>query len=132
MVNEWRSEKASKTVLQRAKAILAAGPEFFAPDSLNERVEGPELYERVMRMLLERLVERTEGGCLTVTQAYTAFCHLAQQRGLGTLKRSIFKENMSDLVRDAYGVCLRHDVPDLKNKHQQAWKGLRIVETLAA
>jgi hypothetical protein len=35
---------------------------------------------------------------------------------------------MSDLIQDMYGQALRRDVPDVLNKHQEAWKGLRFVE----
>ena len=40
----------------------------------------------------------------------------------------MFKEMMRDLVRDVYGVALRHDVPDKENHDQQGWKGLKVVE----
>jgi hypothetical protein len=40
----------------------------------------------------------------------------------------MFREMMRDLVRDRYGMALRHDVPDSENKHQQAWKGLKLIE----
>jgi hypothetical protein len=73
-------------------------------------------------------------GCLTVTQAYSAFCRLAEQRQLGTLKRSQFKATMTDLMREQFGVSLRRDVPDTQGKQQEAWKGVRLLEaeTLAA
>jgi hypothetical protein len=53
---------------------------------------------------------------------------------LGALKRSVFKEMMRDLIRERFNLALRHDVPDSENKHQQAWRGVRLVnmEALAA
>ncbi|MEI8288322.1 MAG: hypothetical protein WCH99_02525 [Verrucomicrobiota bacterium] len=71
---------------------------------------------------------------MTVSQAYDAFCHLAEQRQLGTLKRSQFKATMTDLIREQFGVGLRRDVPDSLGRHQEAWKGVRLLnaETLAA
>ena len=65
---------------------------------------------------------------VTVTQAYEVFCRLSQQRQLGTLKRSLFREIMRDLVGERYGLSLRNDVPDAQNRHQQAWRGLAVVE----
>ena len=73
---------------------------------------------------METILEPCEGACLTVTQAYDVFCRLAQRRQLSPLKRSLFRENMRDLVRERYGVDLRNDVPDTENRHQQAWRGL--------
>jgi len=34
---------------------------------------------------------------------------------------------MKDLVRDVHGLALRRDVPDLNNKQQEAWRGLKLV-----
>jgi hypothetical protein len=91
------------------------------------KAEGPELYERLMRVLVETMLARADGACLTVTQAYNAFCRLSEQCFLGPLKRSMFREIMRDLIQDFYGQALRRDVPDSFNKRQGAWKGLKLV-----
>jgi len=124
---EFRSDKIAKAVVQRAKSILAADSSFFCATSPHQRIKGPELHERLMRVLCETMLERSEGACLTVTQAYHVFCRLSEQRQLGELKRSMFKEVMKDLVRDVHGLALRRDVPDLNNKQQEAWRGLKLV-----
>ena len=36
---------------------------------------------------------------------------------------------MKDLVRDVHGLALRRDVPDLNNKQQEAWRGLKLIGT---
>ena len=134
LFHEWRSDKTSKAVVQRAKSILAADSSFFSPTSPNQRIRGVELHERLMRVLCETMLERNEGSCLTVTQAYRAFCQLSEQRSLGPIKRSMFKASMQDLVRDVHGLGLRRDVPDSLGKQQEAWRGLKLVdvEVLAA
>jgi len=91
-------------------------------------VAGHELHERLILRLVDSMLERSEGACLTVTEAYQIFCKLAEQRGLAGIKRSMFKEMMADLVRERYGMGLRHDIPDQQNRHQQAWKGLKLME----
>lgn len=126
---EFRSDKIAKQVTNRAKSILAADSSFFSATSPNQRVKGPELHERLIRNLVESMLEKKDGACLTVTQAYQMFCRLSERRGLGSLKRSIFRELMRDLVRERFDLALRHDVPDAENKHQQAWRGLAVVET---
>ena len=78
--------------------------------------------------LVETMLEQREGSILTVTQAYQYFCRLSEERSLGRLKRSMFRELMRDLIRDRYGMALRHDVTDALNRHQQTWKGLKLVE----
>ena len=125
---EFRSDKNARAVTNRAKTILAAGREFFSATSPHQRIRGPELHERLMRVLCETMLERSEGSCLTVTQAYQVFCRLAQQRQLDQLKRSMFKATMQDLVKDVHGLGLRRDVPDLVGKQQEAWRGLKLVD----
>lgn len=129
---EFRSDKNSKAVVNRAKSILAADSSFFSATSKHQRIKGPELHERLIRVLVETMLEKREGACLTVTQAYDTFCRLSEQRQLGQLKRSMFRELMRNCVRESYGVALRHDVPDCLNRHQQAWKGLAIIEAEVA
>lgn len=128
LVNEFRSDRVAKAVVQRSKSILAAGSDFFSGTSPHQRIKGPELFDRLMRVLCETMLERSADGCLTVTQAYAAFTKLAQMRQLGSLKRSMFRAEMQDLMKDFYGVSLRRDVPNELGKHQEAWKGLRLVE----
>src|SRR5664279_5078804 len=88
--------RVAKAVVQRAKSILAANSSFFSATAQNQRIRGPELYERLIHVLVETMLEPMEGACLTVTEAYNAFCQLSQQRGLGMLKRSMFRELMRD------------------------------------
>jgi hypothetical protein len=128
LVHEFRSDKTAKAVVQRAKSILATDQSYFSATSPHQRIRGPELYERLMRVLCETMLEKSEGACLTVTQAYQAFCKLSQQRSLSQIKRSMFREIMRDLVRDEFGLGLRRDVPDAQNKQQEAWRGLKLVE----
>jgi len=134
LVHEWRGDRTCKAIVIRAKSILAADSSFFAADSPNQRVRGPELAERLMKNLCETMLQQCENGCLTVTQVYRAFCGLAAQRQLGTLKRSLFKATMQDLMREQFGVSLRRDLPDALGRQQEGWKNIKLLdaETLAA
>lgn len=125
---EFRSDKIAKQITNGFKSILAADSSFFSASSPHERIRGVELAERLMRVLCETMLERKEGACLTVTQAYGAFCRLAQQRNLGQLKRSMFRAVMQDLVRDFHGLALRRDVFNVFGKQREAWKGVKLIE----
>jgi hypothetical protein len=126
---EFRSDKNAKAVVNRAKSILVADSSFFSATSPHQRIRGPELHERLMRVLCETMLERSAEACLTVTQAYGAFCRLAEQRQLGMMKRSAFRVTMEELIKTEFGLSLRRDVPDERGKHQHAWKGVRLVES---
>jgi len=128
LFHEFRSDKVAKQVTNRAKSILAADSSFFSATSSHQRIRGIELHERLILRLVETMLEPKEGSILTVTQAYQIFCQMSQQRSLDTIKRSVFRELMRDYVRGRFNLALRHDVPDSENKHQQAWKGLAVVE----
>jgi hypothetical protein len=128
LVNEWRSDRVCKSIISRAKSILSADQTFFSPTSPHQRIQGPELHERLMRVVVESMLQPAPDSILTVTQAYQVFCRLAQQRGLGMLKRSVFKAEMKDLVRNTYSVSLRHDVKDASDRQQQGWRGIKLVE----
>ena len=126
---EFRSDKTAKAVTNLAKSVLSADQSYFSATSPHQRIKGQELQERLIRNLVETMLESRSEACLTVTQAYDVFCRLAQRRQLSPLKRSMFRATMQDLVRDRYGLALRNDVPNEENRHQQAWKGLAVVET---
>jgi len=79
--------------------------------------------------LVETMLSHSNNDCLTVTQAYNHFCRLAELRQLGSIKRSVFKTTMVDLMLDRFGLALRRDVPDALGKHQEAWKGVKLLET---
>jgi len=127
LVHEFRSDRNAKIILQRAKSILAADQSYFSATSSNQRIRGPELYERLMRVLCDTMLEQSEGGCLTVSEAYQVFCKLAQQNSLDQIKRSMFKEIMRDLIKDEFGVGLRRDVLNAENKQQEGWRGLKLL-----
>jgi len=131
---EFRNDKNSRAVVNRAKSVLAADQTFFSATSPHQRVKGPELHERLARVVVETMLEQRPDSILTMTQAYDVFCKLSQQRSLAQIKRSMFKEMMRDVVKDVYGMALRNDLPDQNNKQQVGWKGLGVIdaEVLAA
>jgi len=122
MFAEFRSDKTARAVVQRAKSILAAGPDFFSATSPHQRIKGAELYERLARVFVESMLEKRDGANLTVTQAYNLFLKLAQQRNLEAIPRITFKELLRDLINEKYGVCVRRDVLNENQKQQEGWK----------
>lgn len=134
LVHEFRQDKHTRAIVNRAKSILAADQSFFSSTSPHQRIKGPELHERLLRVMVETMLEPCQDSILTVTQAYAMFCKLANDRQLGPLKRSMFKVTMRELISQQFGLGLRRDVPDAQNKQQEAWKGVKLLncETLAA
>jgi hypothetical protein len=129
LFHEFRSEKFTRQILQRAKSILAADESFFSPESKNQRKAGPEIPERLARVFVESMLEKREGSILTVTQAYALFSHLSLENHLNPIKRATFRQMMSELMKGTFGLSLRRDVKDERGKNQEGWKG---IGTLAA
>jgi hypothetical protein len=96
---EFRSDKNARAVTTRAKSILAAGQDFFSATSPHQRIRGPELHERLARVLVETMLEPREGSCFTVTQAYNVFCRLSQQRQLGVGIRFLHQSDEPRFLR---------------------------------
>jgi hypothetical protein len=126
---EFRSDKIIRSIVQRAKSILAADHTFFSVDSKHQRQKGPEIHERLARIFVEQVLERQPGEVLTLTNAYLVFCEYLRQKSMVPVKRSIFKGMFAPLIRDAFNLGLRNDVIDQATNHQTAgWKGSRALE----
>jgi hypothetical protein len=129
LFQEFRSDKTIRSIVHRAKSILAADHTFFSPQSKHARLKGVEVHERVARVFVEQVLERQPGEVLTLTSAYLYFCEYLRGRGMVPVKRSIFKGMFAPLIRDAFNLGLRNDVIDQAANHQTAgWKGLRAVQ----
>ena len=129
LFQEFRSDKTVRSIVRRAKSVLAADHSFFSVDSKNERQKGPELYERLTRVYAEEILERQEGSVLTLAHAFMVFQQFLKQRDMPHIKRTEFKAMLAPVVRDTFNLGLRNDVFDQTTQHQTiGWKGLRAVE----
>jgi hypothetical protein len=50
LFQEFRSDKTIRSIVHRAKSILAADHTFFSPESKHARLKGVEVHERVARI----------------------------------------------------------------------------------
>jgi hypothetical protein len=73
LFHEFRSDKTSKAVVQRAKSILAADSSFFSATSPHQRIRGIELHERIARKFVDELMTASPGNVLLLADAYASF-----------------------------------------------------------
>jgi len=126
---EFRSDKTRRTVIHRAKSILAADYTFFSVESKHQRQKGVEVYERVARVFVEQVLERQQGEVLTLTNAYLVFTEYLRGRGMVPVKRTIFKGMFAPLIRDAFNLGLRHDVINPETQKQgDGWNGIHALD----
>jgi len=126
---EFRSDKTLRTVIHRAKSILAADHTFFSVESKHQRQKGVEVHERVARVFVEQVLERQQGEVLTLTNAYLVFTEYLRGRGMVPVKRTIFKGMFAPLIRDAFNLGLRHDVINPETQKQgDGWNGIHALD----
>jgi hypothetical protein len=130
LFNEFRSDKNARIVVQRAKSVLAAGPDYFSATSPHTRIRGVELYERLARKFVDELLSVESGKVLMLGDAYAAFCALLKQGELESVKRSEFKAMVGPLIRDQFDVALRNDLVVDERQGVRGWKNLRLSQTL--
>ena len=124
----FRTDAVVKSVVNRCKSLLEAHPDWFSVKSPHQRVEGPELHQRLAMVFAERLLESSPGSILTVGQSFTLFNQFAATRKVPAIKRSDFKSLMGEVIREAYGLGVRNDLMNAETQKQQVgWLGLRPV-----
>ena len=129
---EFRSDKVSKAVVNRAKSILAADSSFFSSTSPHQRIRGIEMHERLARKFVDELLTCESGQVLMLHDAYTAFCKLLKQRELEPIKRNDFKAIVVPLIRDEFDVALRNDLVVDERQGVRGWKNVRLSQTVPA
>jgi hypothetical protein len=127
--HSFRTDAVIKSIVNRAKSILEADSEFFGVKSQHQRVQGPELHQRLALVFAQQLLEVHESSILTVGQSYALFNRFAATKNMPAIKRTDFKSMMAEVIRDAYGLGVRNDLKNAETQKQQCgWKGLRPVE----
>lgn len=126
LFHEYRSDRVSKAVVQRAKSILQADASYFSAESKNQRIRGIELHERIARKFVDELLTAAPGNVLLLADAYTAFLNLMKQNSLEPLKRSDFKAMVVPFVQEKFAVSLRNDLKIDERSGVRGWKNVKI------
>jgi hypothetical protein len=120
---EFRNDKNSRAVVQRAKSVLAASPDFFSATSPHTRIRGVELHERLARKFVDEMLSAEPGQILKLADAYAVFRGLLKQRDLPDIKRSDFKAVVGPMITSSFNVALRND---LGGAGVRGWKGVKL------
>ena len=126
----FRQDGQLQRVVDKARSVLAAGPEFFALDSTYTRV-GVDVQGKLIRTFISLGVEKNGGKSLTVPDAYTAFCEYCLKNGSVVVDRNVFESLMTEIVKREHGICLRHSVLNNMGKQQRGWQGIGLKEPVA-
>ena len=123
---EFRSDKTAKSVVHRAKSILAADSSFFSATSPHQRIRGGiELTERIALHFVEEMLSSEPGNVLLLADAHDAFCKYLKLQQHEPIKRSDFKAVVEPIIRDQFNVCLRNDLRIDERSGVRGWKNVR-------
>lgn len=133
LFHEFRQDKHIRTIVHRAKSILAADSSFFAIGSPNQRNQGPESYEKLANYFVQQGFKREPGEILTLADAFNSYTHLLKHKDMDPIKRPFFKGMVIPIVKEEFKVSLRNDLLTSGNPKQLCgWKDLRMdMDTLA-
>jgi len=118
----FRTDQVVKAVVNRAKSVLEAGPDFFG-------VKSPQLYQRLALVFAEQMLRLDGNSTLSISQTFALFNKFAAAKNMPAIKRRDFKGLISWAIDDAYGLGVRHDILNVETQKQQTgWKGLRAAD----
>jgi hypothetical protein len=127
---EFRKQRILQSVVDKAKALLAADKQFFSKDTGNKRIVRGEILdpsqEPLPKVFVFHALAPEPGAAVTVTDCFQQYRQFCRSKGLNALERAEFKTIVAEVIREEFDLKLRHDVPGLNGKAQEGWKGLNL------
>lgn len=133
LFHTFRSDKTIRSIIHRAKSILAADDSYFSVESKHQRQQGPELYERVALAFVQQILERVPGETLLLTDAYLHFCEYLRRRDMAPVNRKTFKDLVPPVIQQQFDLGIRNDLHgEASGGMHRGWSGIGILEPEAA
>ena len=121
---DLRKEDNLWKIVQRAKALLAAGEAFFSEASEHKWPKGRESHGSLAKAFARDILKPVPDSTLTVSECYEIFCEFCQDKGCPPVSRRWFRSLIVSVIREEFNLRLRHDVLGSNNRQQNGWKGL--------
>lgn len=112
-------------IVERAKSVLRCSDDYFSVNSVCSRVNGIENHAKLLRAFCERCIVSSPGSVILVGQAFDRFAVLVRERELVPIKRSVFKDLVSLIIRERFGSGLRGDLV-VDGRYQRGWRDLAL------
>lgn len=127
---EFRKPRILQSIVDKAKALLAADEQFFSKSTGNKRIIRGEIVdpnqEPLPKLFVFQALAPHPDAAVTVTDCFQQYRQFCRSKGLNALERAEFKTIVAEVIREEFDLKLRHDVPGLNGKAQEGWKGLNL------
>jgi hypothetical protein len=123
---DFRKPEKLKAVVDLAKSVLAVDESFFGKNSPVKRVHGIENSFTAIRAFIEESVQASKDDNLIATAAYLKFLAFCSRDNRSPMERKDFLKIVGEIIREKYGLSIRHDLKDADGRMQQGWKGLKL------
>ncbi len=127
---EFRKPEQLRSIILKAKSMLAVSAEFFSELSPHQRREGPELIVRTAKVFVADSIIQ-QAGQLAIQAAQDRFHDFCFQRNVKGLKKRETRPLLIDVVQEQFGCGLRHDLMQ-NGKKVRGWTGIALGEELTA
>jgi hypothetical protein len=128
LVTTFRKPDVLRSVVEKAKALLAADVTFFQGEQGHRRLVDGRMIDPTAKPSYEIFVEknliREDRATLTVTDAFHRYYSFCKAQQMAPLTRQEFKSLIIEVVREQFSLGLRHDVPGTSGKQVEGWIGL--------
>jgi len=128
LVVNFRMDDALQRVIVKAQAILEADRTFFeGKDGKRRIVDGKVIDPRdppVHEVFIKHSIIPEADGAITVTDCYHKYYRFCREKGMNPPTRVEFQAVVTDAIRAAFNIGLRHDVPGPNGKQANGWIGI--------
>jgi hypothetical protein len=125
LFNTFRADSIINSVVERAKSILLASDGYFSATSPHQRINGIEQHERLMHVFVEKYLKSEPQGMILMATVYDRFAEIVKEKELVPIKKSVFKDLITPLIRARFGSGLRNDLI-IEGRYQRGWKDLAL------
>ena len=130
ILKEYKTPVVLKRIVNRAKVILEAHPNFFegvrgARRYVDGKYVEPQL-EPPIKMFIKSAVTKQDGACMTAAEAYAAYCRHCSETGQLKVSIGEFNSKATELLFELFSVGFRHDIPSEGGRQTRGWKHLAL------
>jgi hypothetical protein len=127
-VVKFRKPESLRSVVDKAKVILATTDSFFSGEKGERRIVRSKVVEPSTEpahvQFVKKAIIRQPEAKLTLSDAFSRYYQFCENSGEQPLTRAEFKALMVEAIREAFSLGLRHDVRDSSGKANHGWVGI--------